>query len=63
MKRTLQLFYWISGDPPSDSYEITICAGDGQPLPTAFLLQKALAATNDHLAGKYLRMWKVGSSL
>ena len=63
MKRTLQLFYWISGDPPSDSYEITIGTADGQPLPTAFALQKALAATNDRLVGKYLRMWKVGSNL
>jgi len=59
MKRTLQLFYWISGDPPSDSYELTIYVEDGQPLPTAAALQKTMVAANDRLAGVYLRMWKV----
>ena len=59
MKRTHQLFYWISGDPPFDSYELTIHAEDGEPLPTASALQKTMAATNDRLAGKFLRMWKV----
>jgi len=59
MKQTIQLFYWISGDPPSDSYEATIYAEDGEPLPTASALQKNMAATNDRLAGAYLRMWKV----
>jgi len=59
MKRTIQLFYWISGDLPSDSYELTIYAEDGEPLPTAFALQKTMAAKNDRLAGAYLRMWKV----
>jgi len=59
MKRTLQLFYWISGDPPSDSYELTIYTEDGQPLPTAAALQKTMVAANDRLAGVYLRMWKV----
>ena len=59
MKRTHQLFYWISGDPPFDSYELTIHAEDGEPLPTASALQKTMVETNDRLAGKFLRMWKV----
>jgi len=55
----MQLFYWISGDPPSDSYELTIYTEDGEPLPTAAALQKNMVAENDRLAGAYLRMWKV----
>jgi len=62
MKRRLQLFYWISGDPPSDSYELEMKVEDGQPLPTASKFQQTMAATNDRLAGAYLRMWKVGSN-
>jgi len=61
MKWTVQLFYWISGDPPSDSYELRIYPEDGEPLLTASALQKTMAATNDRLAGMYLRMWKVNS--
>jgi len=60
MKRTLQVFYWISGDPPFDSYELTLYAEHGEPLPTASALLKTMVAANDRLAGKYLRMWKVG---
>ena len=63
MKRTLQVFYWISGDPPFDSYELTLYAEDGEPLPTASALQKTMVATNDRLAGKYLRIWKVGPNI
>jgi len=56
MKWTVQLFYWISGD-----YELRIYPEDGGPLLTASALQKTMAATNDRLAGMYLRMWKVNS--
>jgi len=63
MKRTVQLFYWISGDPPSDSYKLTTYVEDGEPLLTASTLQKTLAATNERLAGMYLRMWRVNSNL
>jgi len=59
MKQTLQLFYWISGDPPSHSYDLTIYAEEGGSLLTASAFQKAMVATNDRLAGTYLRMWKV----
>jgi len=59
MKQTLQFFYWISGDPPSDSYDLTIYAEEGGSLLTASAFQKAMVATNDRLAGAYLRMWKV----
>jgi len=63
MKRTLQVFYWISGDPPFDSYELTLYAEDGEHLPTASAIQKTMVATNDRLAGKYLRIWKVGPNI
>jgi len=59
MKRTLKFFYWISGDPPSDSYELKMYTEDEQPLPTASEFQQTMVATNDRLAGAYLRMWKV----
>ena len=59
MKQTLQFFYWISGDPPYDSYDLTIYAEEGGSLLTASPFQKAMAATNDRLAGAYLRMWEV----
>jgi len=41
----------ISGDPPFDSYELTLYAKDGEPLPTASALQKTMVATNDRLVG------------
>ena len=55
----ITVFYWISGDPPSDSYGLTIYAQEGGSLLTASAFQKAMVATNDRLAGAYLRMWKV----
>jgi len=44
---------------PFDSYELTIHTEDGEPLPTASALQKTMVETNDRLAGKFRRMWKV----
>jgi len=56
MVRTLKLFYWISGDYPSDSYELKMYAEDGQFLPTAPQFQQAMAATNNRLAGACLHI-------
>jgi len=61
MGRTVKFFYWISGDPPSDSYELKFHAEDGETMPTASEFQQTMAASNARLAGAYLRMWKVGS--
>jgi len=38
MVRTLSLFYWISRDSPSNSYELKMYAEDGQFLPTAIII-------------------------
>lgn len=58
MKRSLKVFYWISGDPPSDTYQLTVIWEDGDG-PTTFDLQQLLAEKNPRLSGAYVRLWKV----